>query len=311
MVCSVAGFLIYLLFSMLSIVICSGYPHFLAQLKENLASTIGVPYELLVWDNSKQTKKSLCEAYNLLAAQSQYPLLCILHDDILFETMNWGRQLVNIFSQNEDIGVVGLAGGKYKSRLFSGWYCGHSSLDCMNITHRTNGHDDSLYLPADNKQPYQEVISIDGVFMACRKEIWERTRFDENSLKGFHYYDIDFSLRASWLAKVVVWMDVRVVHLSSGKYGDEWVKATIAYHEKRKEQLPKGVKDLPVQEPEKLVAKAWLDRLKTEPISFHYKRQWILKQGLYKSPGNWYGIFKFLFYQPLGLKKIHRLLKKG
>ena len=48
---------------MISCVICSRQPDISAELKENIASTIGCEYELIVIDNSKN-EHSIYSAYN-------------------------------------------------------------------------------------------------------------------------------------------------------------------------------------------------------------------------------------------------------
>src|SRR5438477_1059436 len=103
---------------MISIAICSVNSYYLSQIKENISNSIGVEYELLVWDN-KGINKGLCEVYNMLAAKARFEYICFLHEDILFQTEKWGSKLIDIFDERQDIGVIGLAGNKYKSKFFS------------------------------------------------------------------------------------------------------------------------------------------------------------------------------------------------
>jgi hypothetical protein len=281
------------------------------QVKQNIKDTIGIPYELLIWDN-RQSGKGICEVYNNMAQQAIYPYICFMHEDVLFTTKNWGALLSNIFSQDEAIGLIGVAGSKYKSRAWSGWYCGHNDLDCMHLIHRTNGQDHILLSPKNNSQPLHEVVCIDGVFIVARKQVWERIRFNDGLLKGFHVYDIDFSLRASKVTKVVVTMQLPLIHITAlgGDYSDRWAKETMLFHTKNAGYLPRSVKALPVQQPEQHIASIWLDILKVHPISFSWKLKWIWKQQLYTHPAYWYGILKFLLYRPLGLKTVHGFFKK-
>ena len=77
---------------MLSVLICSINGELLRQVKQNIAETVGVPYEILVWDN-KASNDGICKVYNRLASDAQYPLLLFVHEDVTFETMNWGQKL--------------------------------------------------------------------------------------------------------------------------------------------------------------------------------------------------------------------------
>ena len=295
---------------MLSLIICSINPSYLQQVKENISSTIGAEYELLVCDNRDQ-KKGLCEVYNKMAAQATFPYLCFLHEDILFETQNWGRLLIKVFEENEQAGVVGIAGGKYKAGLYSGWFTGKPGLDFINITHRINGVDDKLLLPANDTLKIHEVVCVDGVLIACRNHIWKQIKFNEEVLKGFHFYDIDFSLRASLIAKVFVTLEIDIIHITKGgDYGNNWIEAAIVFHEKNKIPLPHFTNDINDNNIEIEVAKQWLDFLKKEKILWSNKMKWINDQNLFKYSSLYYAILKFLLYQPLHLSAIHKRIKK-
>lgn len=296
---------------MVSIVICSVNTDYQAQVKQNVEDTIGVPYELLIWDN-RLAKKGICEVYNTMAAKAQFPYICFMHEDILFATNNWGKLLVHIFDQDAATGVIGVAGSKYKGKAWSGWLYGDKELDCINIIHRTNGQDEVIISPVNNRQPLYEVVCLDGVFMVTRKEVWEQIRYDDVLLKGFHLYDIDFSVRASKITKLVATTQIDIIHITpaGGDYGDNWVTETMRFHAVKSNYLPCVVKNMPLKNPEQHVAKTWLDALKNRPVSFPYRMKWILKQQLYKDPGLWYSILKFFLYRPLGLKTIHYFFKR-
>ena len=47
------------------------------------------------------------------------------------------------------------------------------------------------------KEKRSSVATLDGVFLATRKEVWKEIQFDEKLIKGFHGYDLDFTLRAA------------------------------------------------------------------------------------------------------------------
>jgi len=295
---------------MLSIVICSVNSDYLSQVKKCIEATIGVPYELLIWEN-RATNEGLCRVYNRMAEKAQYPYICFLHEDILFETLNWGRILADVFKQDEAIGLIGVAGANFKGRAYSGWFTGQNEIDRYNITHRINGIDEKMLNPKDTANYVHQVVCIDGVFMVCRKDVWNTVKFDEEFLKGFHLYDIDFSLRTSRLFKVMVVTNISIVHITQGgDYGNTWVDETINYHLQRKSLLP-WPKDIPsAGNFETRIEATWLDSLKDRNISFYRRMRWVRLQGLYAKPGLWYAIIKFIVYRPLKLKYIHNLFKK-
>src|SRR3989338_2231334 len=67
-----------------------------------------------------------------------------------------------------------------------------------------------------------EVVVLDGLFLACRKEIAEIFRFNEALFKGFHFYDIDFCLRISQNFSNIVTYDILLKHFSGGNIGKEF-----------------------------------------------------------------------------------------
>lgn len=46
-----------------------------------------------------------------------------------------------------------------------------------------------------NNVVLDEVVCIDGIFMATRKSVWHENRFDEVTFSGFHCYDLDFHFK--------------------------------------------------------------------------------------------------------------------
>ena len=295
---------------MISIVICSVNPDDLSRIRENIMSTIGSEYELLVWDNSN-VNNGLCEVYNLMAEKARYEYVIFLHEDILFDTNNWGEKIAAIFSKQPEIGVIGVAGSKYKSDMFSGWYTGIKEFDCANITHRYDHGDELQYLLPAEHISIEEVVCLDGVFICVRKSIWQEIKFDQENLNGFHFYDIDFTLRTAKVCTVVVTYEIHIVHITKGgDFGNKWVAIAISYHLFLKDKLPyTKLTELPVNISRK-ISKTWLDVLKNYNISWRNKWKWIIYQKLYSTPDLFYSTLKFVLYKPLGLKFIHKVVKK-
>lgn len=296
---------------MISLIICSVNPSYLKRIKENIQSTIGVVYEIIVWDNVHE-KKGLCEVYNSMAKNAEFNIICFLHEDIIFETKDWGKSLCNKFMERPDIGVIGVAGSRYKSQVYSGWYTGIKEFDCANIKHQYPDRFEHIYLTPFNDQILiDDVVCVDGVFISCRKKVWEGTPFNEKGLPGFHFYDIDFSVRASKTCKVSVTYDISIVHFTlGGDFGENWVNTAFLYHSMINKELPVTKLDDLAVSPELEIAKTWLDVLKNYKISLRNKYKWIRDQRLLRKPGLWYGILKFLFYYPFNLHFIHKSFKK-
>ena len=294
---------------MISVLICSNNPVLLDQIKVNIKNTIGTAFEILYSDN-RLAQKGICKVYNELASRAKYPFLCFVHEDVIFPDNGWGNKLVDIFGTDTLTGLIGVAGSKYKSRYFSGWYCNVKELDCANIVHRYDTGDEKINYSPVAKNKAEQVICLDGVFMCCRSEVWKEMQFNDSFLKGFHFYDIDFSLRVAEKYNIVVSYEIEMIHITGGgNFDDQWVETAIAYHHLMKEKLPFTKIKVDRKVVDRKIIIAWLDWLKNQNISLTNRLKWIRLQKLYSNPVFYYSLLKFLFYKPLRLKQFHYLVK--
>lgn len=293
---------------MISIVVCSLNEGLLKQLKDNIERTIGVGFELLVWRN-ETTNLAICEVYNKLASGAVFPFILFVHEDVTFNTVNWGKKLVDYFKHDSDLGLVGVAGSRYKAKLITGWYTGRREIDVYNIIHQ--GKKIETIKNIGNGHMGNPVVCIDGVFMMCRKETWQQVRFNDVLLKGFHFYDIDFSVRVAEKWKVIVVPDVEIVHhTAGGDFGDKWVEQAFIYHGSPSVRLPISIGPIP-DNMEMIAAKCWLDWLKDKDVSFANRVRWVTIQKLYRCPVLWYSILKFFAYRYLRLAYFHKVIKRN
>lgn len=294
---------------MISIVVCSLNESLIKQLKESIGKTIGVNFEVLVWQN-EAANLGICEVYNKVASRAAFPFILFVHEDVTFNTIDWGKNLINYFQQDRELGLVGIAGSRYKAKLISGWYTGRKEIDVYNVIHKNRGKIEVLK-NINNEHIGQQVVCIDGVFMMCRKETWQQVKFRDDLLKGFHFYDIDFSVRVAEKWKVMVVPDVELVHhTTGGDFGDNWVEQAFIYHSSPSVHLPFSIGSMPGNM-EMIAAKCWLDWLKDKNVSFSNRVRWVTIQKLYSYPVLWYSIFKFFAYRHFGLAYFHKFIKRN
>ncbi|WDF78710.1 glycosyltransferase [Mucilaginibacter sp. KACC 22773] len=255
---------------MISIIISSVNKANLQQVSENISATIGVPFEIVATDNSKG-QMGICEVYNKAMLGAQYDILCFIHEDVLIKTNNWGQKLLALFEQDPKLGLIGVAGSSYKPLTPSGvggygvntHY--HNFIQSYKYKKNKTRH---VYSNPD-KQSLAEVVCIDGVFMATTRQVAEEFMFDEITLKGFHGYDIDFSLSVSQKYKVAVTFDILLNHFSEGLYNDVWMEENLKLHNKWNRHLPLNVGKLTHEQVfviEKNTFKYFIDEL----IKFNY-----------------------------------------
>ena len=251
---------------MISIIICSRYKETTKNLKENIDSTIGLPYEIIHINNYQNTY-SIFSAYNSGAAKAKYEILCFMHDDVLFHTLNWGIILSELLI-SKTTGVIGVAGSSVKSEIPSPWWISNYKnfapqwLSYNLIQHFRSGIKNMTTFDNDNPLKTTEVVITDGVFMCCRKDVWYNIRFDEANYNGFHFYDIDFSMavhRSGY--KNYVTSEILLEHLSAGSLDKKWIDAAFIFHKKWRTALPVYIENISKEETKKInleALKNWL-----------------------------------------------------
>jgi len=224
---------------MISIIISSANAAQLEQVTENITATIGVPFEIIATDNSKG-QQGICTVYNEGISRAKYDILCFMHEDVIIKTDNWGVVLKRIFDEHTDIGLLGLVGGSYKPFTPSTW----GGLGIFN----TFSNIIQSYKYAD-KEPYHDfrnpdnvkiapVACVDGVWLATTGKIAAEFKFDEETFRGFHAYDLDYSIAIGQQYKVCVTYEILLNHLSEGGYDRAWLEDTLKLHEKWQNVLP-------------------------------------------------------------------------
>jgi glycosyltransferase involved in cell wall biosynthesis len=223
---------------MISLIICSRSAVINNELSVNIESTVGCPSELIIIDNS-ENKYSIFEAYNLGISRSKGKYLCFMHDDILLHTNNWGLILLEIFQENEKIGLVGVAGAKIKTKVPSAWWNCPEEEKVMNILQHFNekkGVKHKWEIGFKNNSNKEEVIAIDGVFMVARKD--PRIKFN-TTMQGFHNYDLNMSFEyLKYDYKILVTNEILIEHFSNGRMDKAWVNSTFQLHNIYKKILP-------------------------------------------------------------------------
>jgi len=227
---------------MISIIICSADAAKLEKVKKNIAASIGLTYEIIAIDNSSG-QFSICEAYNAGADKARHFFLCFMHEDISFDTENWGL-LVCSHLANPAIGLIGVAGGDSKSLVPSSWSIPVFSTEVNIVQHfksEPGKTEKQLITRSNSYGNANQVAVLDGVWLCTRKDVFRQFRFDEKSLHGFHGYDIDYSLQVGQQYKLLVIFDILIHHYSEGNPNREWMNSAITLSRKWKKQLPKSL----------------------------------------------------------------------
>ena len=79
---------------------------------EHIKKTSGIHKGIEVIQYINNGEYSLTQLYNKALKETTNDIVVFCHDDIIFETKNWGKKLLKSFTKNEEYGIIGLAGSR-------------------------------------------------------------------------------------------------------------------------------------------------------------------------------------------------------
>lgn len=276
---------------MISIIICSRNKTLLNTVSESVKNTIGVPYEIIAIDNS-EGKYGICKAYNLGAAQAKYDIFCFMHEDITFETQNWGQNVVKHL-KDERVGLIGVMGA-YPMLIVPFYSDLKTESNIIFVDVDTNVHtlSNETMSPDDNAL-IKETLGVDGTLMITRRNVFNEFKFDDITLTAFHGYDVDFSVQVQSKYKVCVVFDVLLKHYFRGGPNKSYVIEMLKLTKKWKNILPLSLKPYTYTEFANLHWKG-MPKFTESMIQFGFKWPYIFKQFLYLSLNRYFKLIPFI-----------------
>ena len=179
-------------------------------------------------------EKSLAKVYNEILNESENNIVVFCHDDIEYDTKNWGDKLLKLFKRNEEYGILGIAG---TTDMVDGrWWTLRESMTGI-VSHKHEGKKWTNTYSPDQGNKIKEVVVLDGLFFVVNKSKIKEN-FDE-SFEGFHFYEIPFCF-SNYMSgvKLGVTTMVRVTHKSIGMTNDQWENNKKLFEEKYGSNLP-------------------------------------------------------------------------
>jgi hypothetical protein len=234
---------------MISVVCSSQYD--LENFKKEITKNSGLHNKIEFLGYKNNGEYSLTEIYNKGLKESKYDIVVFMHHDIYFDTKNWGNKILNHFKRNKDYGILGLAGTTNMPKSAK-WWEDFSKMKGI-VNHEHEGKKWESKYSASKGNQLDDVVLVDGLFIVINKKNIKQN-FNEE-IKGFHFYDVDFSFR-NFIegVKIGVMYDVRVTHKSIGQTNDQWEKNREVFAEKYKDSLPVKVKrNLTLESPLKVL----------------------------------------------------------
>lgn len=221
----------------ISVVVCSRKDPADTLHERNVRKTVGEePIEYLRIDNRKK-HYSLSGAYNEGIQRATGRFVVFVHEDVFFAEGDWGKKLVAKFS-DPSIGLVGVAGTEYLFSDNPAWVAAGRPYIHGHVIHELDGGSVyNLTVFSWDKEDV-EVVAVDGLFFAVRKELFETISFDTVTFNGFHFYDLDICMQVRKTHRCIVTWDILVKHLSGGAFNDLWKQYALRFIEKYRNELP-------------------------------------------------------------------------
>ncbi len=205
---------------------------------ELLKKSVGLPGVKII-PVKNNGEYSLTEVYNKILSESQTDIVVLCHDDIYFDTKNWGQKIINHFKRNNEYGILGLAGSTYLPES-SKWWEDTSKMKGI-VNHEHEGKKWESKYSQNKGNQIEDVVLVDGLFIVVNKKNI-KTNFN-GDIDGFHFYDVDFCVN-NFIndVKIGVIYDVRVTHKSIGQTNEQWELNRIKFADKNKDILPLKIK---------------------------------------------------------------------
>jgi glycosyltransferase involved in cell wall biosynthesis len=187
----------------------------------------------------------------MILEQSTNDIVVLCHDDIYFDSKNWGSKILKHFKRSPEYGILGLAGSTQLPESAKWWEDFSKMKGIVNHEHEGKKWESKYSSSLGNQ--IEDVVLVDGLFIVLNKKNIKQT-FNEE-IKGFHFYDVDFSYR-NFIedVKIGVIYDVRVTHKSIGQTNEQWEQNRIKFAEKHKDLLPVKIKrNLTLESPIKVL----------------------------------------------------------
>ena len=206
--------------------------------KSHILQSVGLKdVQILEYVNHNQF--SLAEVYNSGITKSIYDIIVCCHNDIKL-SKNWGKKLLNDFSNNIDYGIIGKAGSCYFPE--SGIYWEKMQQTMVGQVYHHPKNQKKWLNKYSPKLPFLiPVPTIDGLFISFDKTKIKH-KFDE-TIGKFHFYDHLFCV-PNYLdgVKVGVTSSFEIIHESVGQPNKEFWESKNKFIDKWGNKLPIDLK---------------------------------------------------------------------
>jgi glycosyltransferase involved in cell wall biosynthesis len=220
---------------MISVIVNAKNPPAQSIQERNIYKTAGCECEYIMFDYTQNA--NLAAVYNHAATIAKGDILVFIRDDVYFMKMNWGQILEAKYTNDPWLGVVGVAGSQYlypnKPSLTA---AGRPFIKGRVVHHLQNGDFFAVVYSQENGD--FEVVAVDGVFMAVKRELFATCQFDATNFNTEHFYDLDFCMQARHTNRILVSTDIVIKRRSQAVFDKDWSAYGSIFLEKWAQELP-------------------------------------------------------------------------
>ena len=188
---------------------------------EHIKETCGCDTHVYMIHNPDGVSLSKIYADMVVNKEIDSDIIVFIHDDIEFLKKGWGKEVLRLFNEHKEYGIIGVAGSAQFDENGAWW---NYEKKYGQVLHRNEGKSWLTAFSPLLTKDLQDVVAIDGLFMAVHKR-----RISENfsrELDGFDMYDIWFCLSNFFAkkCKIGVTTNIRLAHNSIGRLKETWYK---------------------------------------------------------------------------------------
>lgn len=247
---------------MISVIVNAKNPPAQSIQERNVYKTAGCECEYILFDYSQNA--NLGAVYNYAATIAKGDILVFIRDDVYFMKMNWGQILISKYATDPWLGVVGVAGSQYlypnKPSLTA---AGRPFIKGRVVHHLQNGDFFAVVYSQENGD--FEVVAVDGVFMAVKRELFATCQFDDANFNTEHFYDLDFCMQARHTNRILVSTDIVIKRRSQAFFDKDWNAYGSLFLQKWAHELPAASIDA-VPDPSNISSTVCVDLKGKAPI---------------------------------------------
>jgi len=169
---------------------------------------------------------SLQKVYNKaidFALEENFEYLVLVHDDVILENYSQWRLEEN-FKKYDIIGVAGTTEVKLQPPAL--WHLMGGGFNGGNLRGAVaHLNQNKKFMTSFGEYP-SRVVLLDGVFLAMKRSVFEKVRFDESCPSNWHFYDLDYTMQSHKEGFKNGVGDIIVTHASPGlrEFTDEFNK---------------------------------------------------------------------------------------